>query len=310
MKSFANLPTTNIHLEILNLTVSNICIKILLFLIFWNFTFPISIEAQSLDCSNSVPSFIENPTLCSIYNDSTFISQVDHILGEGVFITKASQLNGPITGQILIVGDFLVDVPFTIYDAVIWVWPDKNIEVNYSMTPQYEEGYLNTNHKRPELTLNNCKFFSCNYLWKGIKMGSNTSLTIKNHTHIEDAEMAVYAINTNGVILDITETTFNRNLNGIYLSNSNFFIYDPIFKNFKGNTFSCTSALTSSSYIEYENKSSETGIYLNNINANIGALPGTLQPYTTFENIDYGIKILGNTSFLRANFLKFTLCWI
>jgi len=153
--------------------------------------------------------------------------------------------------------------------------------------------------------LDNCKIFSCDDLWKGIEVNSKTDLVIKNYSVIEDAEKTVHAINTSGATLDISTTTFNRNLIGIYLSNSSPNQYDPVFKNFNKNEFTCTSTLNGFTF-----KRSEVGIYLNNVNANIKTTLSLniLDDYTLFENHDNGVLLEGSTTFLSADYLNFQFC--
>lgn len=249
-------------------------------------------------CDLTLPVPEDETTLCEYYSNFT----PNITLGTG--INKASQIIGNLTGNILIAGDFQVDRVFKFYDAVIKVAPGKKIFIASTLTA-VDEGYINTSNGRPALTVDNCDIFACSGLWLGIQLTTKTDLIIKNGSHIEDAEKAVYATNTNATTLHITSTIFNRNNYGIYLSNSTFNNFDPVFRSFYGNQFTCSSYLNGNDPDLY----SEAGVYLENITANwISDI--TEQSENFFEKQNHGIKVIGSTAHLRATRLSFNLCWI
>ncbi len=70
------------------------------------------------------------------------------------------------------------------------------------------------------LTINNSHFYACTSMWQGIMVFNGGTLSIQN-SMIEDAKVAVEVSNNTQTttVLNITQTTFNRNYVGININN-------------------------------------------------------------------------------------------
>ncbi len=180
-------------------------------------------------------------------------------------------------GDIEMVGDFIVDVPFTFTNCKIRFDEDKKILIESGQT----------------LELKECLLFSCRE-WNGIELEDGAALKTLV-TRIEDAKVAIEA--PRGSTLYIDETTFNRNRVGIKLG------YDgnvdagppvaPHFTKFSNNTFNCTSTMNTGGI-------STTGIQIYKCSPTIGA-PNSV--VSTFQRMRYGIRVEdqppGLTTFIR-----------
>jgi hypothetical protein len=124
----------------------------------------------------------------------------------GTAISESSQLPSNIlSGIICIQGNFTITAGtnFTFQNATILVEPNLEIIVSAGAS----------------LNLDQASIYGCGGLWKGIKLLNNTSIQTFNNSRIEDANKAINASFVSA-ILEINNTTFNRNLNGIWLEDS------------------------------------------------------------------------------------------
>lgn len=252
------------------------------------------VKSQLINCDQMTAFLGDATTLCETY--PSFTPTIT--LGNG--INNASQVGTSLSGNILIVGDFKIDQNFTFSNAIIKINNNVKIIVQSSFI-SFDIGYSNLNNKRIKLTINNSKLFACSGLWKGIQMTSFTDL-ILNDVQIEDAQKAVNAINTFAVTLDIRYTTFNRNQYGIYLSNTPFYVFDPVFRRFIQNNFYCTSPINGT-----DEGASNAGIYLENITASL--IAPVIYQYTHFEDQFIGVQLVGSQTTLKASLFVFGRCW-
>jgi hypothetical protein len=188
-------------------------------------------EAFSPKCNDSNLTFNGIPSITLCEENINFVCE--HQIGLGTQKTKASDLGTSIlSGNICIVGDFLVDIPFTFLDATIKINPDVKIIVKESING-YDAGSI--------LSVNNSKLFSCDKMWEGISLGFLSAIFTDN-TVIEDARKAIQASTLCGIY--VQRTTFNRNYIGMDLTSS----YPgsspgPLVWSFVSNKFTCSAPL-------------------------------------------------------------------
>ncbi len=223
------------------------------------------------------PTFTGTPTLCEQFSGNDFSVKI----GNGTQYLTSSDIGNSISGNVLIVGNFTIDAPFTFTDAIVQIMPDKAISV----------------YKGNTLTITNSKLFACNGLWRGIRMNDLTEIKIRTST-IEDAEETINASERSYVTLDISTTTFNRNYDNIFIRNINHITHYPYFKFFDKNTFSCTSPLNSSP-ANTTATITRSGFYLYDCPV---YLP--LSVKNTFKDIEYGFYTR-NECIVTANNLHF-----
>lgn len=186
-----------------------------------------------LPCQEETPTFtgIPEQTLCEQYPNFSCEIQI----GAGTPFPKSSLLgSATLSGNVCVVGDFEVDVPFTFLNALVKINPGVTIAVKPSPNG-YDVG--------SSLGINNSKLFACTGLWKSITLGHLSSISSWNNSVIEDAETAIYA--TGFCALSIQQTTFNRDRVGIELFTPfpNIWVPGPIMWGFFGNQFTCTAPL-------------------------------------------------------------------
>ena len=184
-------------------------------------------------CQEETPTFtgIPEQTLCQKYPNFNCEIQI----GAGTQFSKSSLLgSATLSGNVCVVGNFEVDVPFTFQNALVKINPGVTIAITPSPNG-YDSG--------SSLGIDNSKLFACNGLWKGITVGQLSTLGVRNNSVIEDAETAIYA--TAFCVLDIQQTTFNRDRVGIELHTQvpNIWVPGPILWTFSGNKFTCTAPL-------------------------------------------------------------------
>jgi hypothetical protein len=236
-------------------------------------------------CEKETPTFTGNPepTLCEQYPNFTCEIQI----GTGTPFPKSSLLgSATLSGNVCVIGNFEVDVPFTFLNAVVKINPGVTIAIKPSPNG-YDPG--------SSLGIDNSKLFACNGLWKGITLGHLSTIGTQNNTEIEDAETAISASGL--CALFIQQTTFNRDRVGIELNTPfpNIFVPGPLVWTFTGNNFTCDAPLNGSTdeitYVGVKLKDS----YLY-----------TFQPgANTFSDIQYGIYSEGSASYIGAQNLVF-----
>ena len=182
-----------------------------------------------------------------------------------------------LTGNICIQGgNFFItsNSTFTFQNATIIIAPNAEIVV--------EEG--------AELILDNATLKGCEGLWRGIRLSNYSSILTTNNTYIEGARKAISASYVNAT-LDIENTTFNRNLTGIWLEDSPNSINPPNISYITNATFMCNGQIPGTT-----NQLSDNGIY--SLNCPVSFKKGN-EPddnNLNFSNLKYGIKIEGEYS--------------
>ncbi len=178
------------------------------------------------------------PTLCQAVGDLQDIIEIGEgtpfpdaiTLGKATFSGNASDLN------LAVVGDFHINEDWYAYKCIFKVSPNVTIFVDNQV----------------RFTSNNSKFFCCEAMWEGIRVGQEASITFRSSSHIEDAKIAIRFTNEARSVR-ISDATFNRDEIGIEIT-GNLFSKNPLYaplKTFYGNTFNCTSKLNKGSSYDY-----------------------------------------------------------
>lgn len=268
-----------------NQTLSNLLQRVFGILAFAVLAGSIPVSAQEIPefkCQEKVPTFVGVPerTLCE--KNPNFECRVE--IGSGTSYPNASSLlSSSISGNVCIVGNFNVDVPFSFQNAIVKINPGVTIAIAPSPNG-YDVG--------SSLTIDNSKLFACVKLWKGITMGHLSSISTLNNCVIEDAETAIYA--SGFCALSIQTTTFNRNRVGIELNTPfpNIWILGPVIWLFKGNDFICDAPLNGTT-----NEITQVGVKLKD--SDLFPLFGNTD--NTFQGIITGILAEGNASNIYAD---------
>lgn len=195
----------------------------------------------------------------------------------GTSITQSSQLPAAVlSGTICIQGNFTISTgfPLTFINATVLIAPEVEIIVQEQST----------------FTLNNSSLHGCDGLWKGIKLLHNASVFTLNQTLIEDARKAINASFVSASI-SVENTTFNRNVNGIWLEDVENAINPPRIVNIYNSNFICNGPITGTL-----KDITEHGIY--SIHCPVSFVQGTepVDHHVVFRNLKYGIRVLGNRS--------------
>ena len=204
------------------------------------------------------------------------------IIGYGSAFPKSSDIGPSISGDVCMVGNFTVDDPFVFQDAVVRICKGAEIFVNMQ-SPFFD----------PEsgLVIDHSELFSCTGMWKGIRVTNNSTITTRNNSKIEDAEIAI------GTIFPISHlyienTIFNRNRIGINIKECvdqnqapcPFAIPTGIIWTFRGNQFTCSAPLKGTT-----NEYGFAGVILRN--TDIIDFPNSV--FSRFSDLDYGILGVG-----------------
>ncbi len=226
------------------------------------------------------PTFAGRPgqALCEMYAGFDCAMQI----GTGTTFPKSSLIGASVTGNVCIVGDFEVDVPFTFQDAVVKINP--GVEIAITGRPNGFDG-------GGWLSINNSKLFACNALWKGITLGPLATISTAGNSVIEDAETAIYA--SGPTTLYIQQTTFNRNRTGIHLITPapGIGVTGPLLLTFAGNRFTCNAPLngTTDDITEAGVKLQDAYLYAFQSNGN------------RFTDLKYGVYAEGNATHIGAS---------
>ncbi len=190
------------------------------------------LNAQYVDvCNNNEPPIFKGEArdiLCQINSEFPTSAYIE--VGEGTNYPKASDIDF-FSKNLLVVSAFTIDISYTF--------------INYDFL--FLEGANINMRPGVDLTLNRSNLYSCDGMWQGIFLNHGCKIITKNNTRIEDALTAINATNINDASLEIENTTFNRNLIGIFLKkqpSSNPTDITLISK-LDNNTFSCTAPLNS-----------------------------------------------------------------
>lgn len=243
-------------------------------------------QTEENPCSPSDYSFLGVPeaTLCDQFGNLTCNVEV----GFGTPITHSSQLGTIYSGNVCIKGDFRIDNNFKFINCVIRIDPGVTIFVLPPHAPA-------VNHI---FTIDNSKLFACEEMWNGITLFSNTTISTKNGTIIEDALAAIKADNIQFSTLLIENTTFNRNEIGILLSQDPSLPVAATIAKFNTNKFFCKAPLNGTT-----NQIGYAGIKTVNV-------PFTINPvaeafHNRFEGLQYGIVAEGANTVIAGRFFQF-----
>jgi hypothetical protein len=195
----------------------------------------------------------------------------------GTTITQSSQIpSGILSGTICIEGDFTITSgnAFTFLFATILISPEVEIRVDPSAS----------------LLISSSDLHGCNGLWKGIRLLNNTELHLTNNTIIEDARKAVNASYVSTEVY-VDNTTFNRNLTGIWLEDSPNSTNPPHISTLFNSNFTCDAPIVGTI-----KDISEYGIYSLNCPVSYQHSSEEDDHDVLFRNLKYGIKIEGERS--------------
>jgi hypothetical protein len=231
------------------------------------------------DCDPNTPHLfagIPSTTLCEKYTNTTFEIKI----GKSTQFPTASSYvlatgTSVITGNVLVVDDFEVDVTFSFSNAVVKVQPRKKIRVSASWITS------------SGLSVFNSVFFACDEMWSGIELGNTSVLWMQNST-IEDAIEAVKANEMTAIFLIANK--FNRNWTGLALG-SNAWVVE-----FSGNNFVCDAPL----YEPFANMSSQYGITLYGA-AIFNPVP---KKRNSFSGLNFGIYTFGQNVVIQTQWLE------
>jgi hypothetical protein len=203
----------------------------------------------------------------------------------GTSISESSQLPSNIlSGTICIQGNFTITAGtnFTFQNATILVEPNLEIIVASGAS----------------LVLDQASIYGCGGLWKGIKLLNNTSIQTLNNSRIEDANKAINASFVSA-ILEINNTTFNRNLNGIWLEDSPTAPNPPRIAYIANSSFTCNAPIVGTT-----KTISDHGIYSLNCPVSFQQGAELEDNNLNFVGLKYGIKIEGTriASLIGNNF--------
>ncbi len=235
-------------------------------------------------CQEETPTFTGLPeqTLCQKYPNFNCEIQI----GTGTQFPKSSLLgSSSLSGNVCVIGNFEVDVPFAFQNALVKIDPGVTIAIAPSPNG-YDSG--------SQLVIDNSKLFACSGLWKCITLGQLSSIVTWNNSVIEDAETAIFA--SAFCALSIQQTTFNRNRVGIELFTPfpNIWVPGPVMWVFTGNQFTCTAPLNGTI-----NEITQIGVKLRDS----GLYPLTTNNNNTFRGIIKGIvaESSGSNAFAVCN---------
>lgn len=212
--------------------------------------------------------------LCDSFPDNLFIFEIGK--GSSSQIENSHQLaalgNIP-TQYIKVVGDFEIDFPYTFQNKILKISKNVQITIKYGW----------------DLTLDHSVLFCCNNMWRGIYHENLTKLITKNYTIIEDALTAINATNTQGVILSIDRTNFNRNRIGIFLQNNYNDPLNPKIIKFIANSFSCSRPMFHPEIVSYAGiLTKNVSLYLNSTTLKSSYLS------TKYNGLKFGIYSYGD----------------
>jgi hypothetical protein len=195
----------------------------------------------------------------------------------GTTITQSSQIPGGIlSGAICIVGDFTISSgdAFTFLNATILIEPEVEIKVD----------------PLASLLVDNSDLHGCNGLWKGIKLSNNTAVAVVNNSLIEDARKAISASYVTALV-SVSNSTFNRNLTGIWLEDSPNATNPTYISNLFDVRFTCNAPIVGTI-----KEISDYGIYSMNCPVSFQHASEVDDHDVLFRNLKYGIKIEGERS--------------
>lgn len=200
----------------------------------------------------------------------------------GTTLHHSSQLaSNTLSGTVCISGgsfSITANTEFTFQNATVYIAPNVAIIV--------EAGAI--------LNLDNASLHGCDGLWQGIRLLEGSQIHTDNNTLIEDASLAISARFVSAA-LEIINTTFNRNVTGIWLEQTPFASNPPFISRLENAIFKCDGPIIGSNDI------STYGIYAHNIPFVFNISPDVDVAPNLFQGLKYGIKIDGKSTFLKCN---------
>jgi Secretion system C-terminal sorting domain len=206
------------------------------------------------------------------------------VIGAGTNYPTASSLPSAIlTGKVLVIGNFTVDVPLIITNALVQVDNQSCIDVVY---------YAGVFDPNQGLAISKSRIYSCRNMWRGIRVHQYSNLSIQKASSIEDAEIAVHCTALAGIYLE--GTTFDRDRVGVQLENGSVggdpfqFYWGPYMPTFEGNRFICTQPLKT----PMRNEVTEVGVRLRDA----WLYPTVSNDLNIYDHIQRGIEAFGKRS--------------
>jgi Secretion system C-terminal sorting domain/Pregnancy-associated plasma protein-A len=188
------------------------------------------------------------------------------------FISEYNIVGAIASKCVAIAGHLILNEDLTIINSTIKMQPGSSIEIQPGIT----------------FRIFGSSVSGCNEMWDGIVV-NNTASIFFALTSIEDADIAITALN--GANLMVNTTQFNRNRIGISAQSS--FNLNP----FYGNTFDCTTPLSE----PLAGQISEAGVVVADGNLVTIGVQGELA--NTFKNMNNGIIAFNNSlTVVNSNF--------
>jgi len=253
----------------------------------------------AVNCVNTCSEVLITSLLPTIYTvtgsnglacTSTKTIQIGGLMGSLCCVTPNSLIpDGANSSSFASLNNLIVDVAgvFNINSTANYV------NVTFRMAPGSKIAVQPTYN----LTLDNCKLFSCSDMWDGIYLnqsGSNAGgLIVMNATTIEDAIQGVVAnCNNTSVapLIKFVNSTMNKNYKNFQISNYTGSATYPL--TFEQSTINCVSSVNSPGTnlkTPYASTRSSTGIFISNVKK-IKVGNAALATYQNlFNNLNYGI---------------------
>ncbi len=218
-----------------------------------------------------------NPSIITVVSDTTSLGPDPCSLNYLYLnIDRVTELPvSSLTGNFRIQRDLIIDKNFTFLNSKIKIDPGVKITIESEKV----------------FTIDGSHLFTCALLWKGILLEYKSQIVTKSNSLIEDAEGAIQVLDQSKVVLNISNTTFNKNRKCIVIDKQNPMSLNLviIISAFNKNTFMCNGFLKGTT-----DEITHSGIYLRN--AGVG-LRNSLSPSFTnlFTGILYGVYQEGST---------------
>ncbi len=273
--------------------------------VLWAILFTLSggLSAQVISpCSDMEFPFDALPpaSACAVYgNESNTVYHHQIGAGSNTGVSTASQLlaflnippdpfGSPTTVANLnfkVVGNFTVDVSLEFENAILKVSTNKKLSLT-------GDGRV--------LRLENDVLFACDGLWLGIELMDNNQVVDESGSLIEDAVRAITSVNRRGTLLRLVNSTFNRNVTGIFLVGQPTYsaAESPQISRMLGCAFTATSTLLGNATPLY-------GIRCQDVLQPLNALPISNNS-NRFDAVHYGISATGNATNLVVHSSQFS----
>lgn len=237
---------------------------------------------------------------CAVYgNEGNTVYHHQIGVGSNIGVTTASQLlaflnippdpfGSPTTVANLnfkVVGNFTVDVSLEFENAILKISTNKKLSLTGA-------GRV--------LRLENDVLFACDGLWLGIELMDNNQVVDEAGSLIEDAVRAITSVNRRGTLLRLVNSTFNRNVTGIFLVGQPTYsaAESPQITRMLGCAFTATSTLLGNATPLYGIRCQDV---LQPLNASANS-----NNSNRFDAVHYGISATGNATNLVVHSSQFS----